>query len=87
MTYLPTSNKIYEQKFDQSNAPYSNGKKNHPNHNGHVKSDLSKMMEWFFLTLLKLGSFKLYLLVKTIFSSSDLSSYTKQPKILMCYDS
>jgi hypothetical protein len=37
--------------------------------------------------MFKLGSFLLYLLIKKpIFSSSDLSSDTKQPKVLMCCD-
>jgi len=48
------------------NGPYSANQKYHPSHNGHVKIDLSKMMEWSFwhLSKFKLGIFVLYLLVQ-----------------------
>ncbi len=56
---------------DQSNGPYSTSKNNHPNHIEHVKINLSKMIEWFFLCLFKLGIFKLdFPIKKTKFSSS-----------------
>jgi hypothetical protein len=42
---------------DQLNGPYFANKKNHPNHNGHIKIELSKMMEWSFLRMSKLGCF------------------------------
>jgi hypothetical protein len=41
--------------------------KNHPNHNGHVKIHLSKMMEWSFWPMFKLDSFLLDLLIKKPF--------------------
>jgi hypothetical protein len=56
---------------DQSNGPYFASKKNHPSHSGHVKIDLSKMMEWYFLCLFKLGIFLLNFAGKKGLFNSD----------------
>jgi hypothetical protein len=81
MTYLPIylphfifdTGRILTNQNDESNGPYFTSKKNHPNHNGHVEIDLSKMTKWSSLSLFKLGSFLItFVNKKTIFSSSVL---------------
>jgi hypothetical protein len=59
---------------NQSNGLHFASNKNHPNHSGHVEINLSKMMEWSFLHLFKLGIFLLDLLVKSTMFFSSVSS-------------
>ncbi len=49
---------------DQSNGPYFSNKKNLHIHNGHVKINLSKMIQWYFLCMFKLGIFLLDFQIK-----------------------
>jgi len=72
---------LFGQKFNQPKLPIKwSNKKNHPSHNEHVKIDLSKMMEWFFLCLFKLGIFLLDLLIKKIPCFLVVIQETQQPK-------
>jgi hypothetical protein len=61
LTYLPTIKKIIRAKIWPTKMT---SQENNPNHNGHVEMDLSKMMEWSFWHLFKLGTSLLDLLVK-----------------------
>jgi hypothetical protein len=73
-TYPPTYHqKIYSginsiSQNDWRNGPYSTSLKNDPNHNGHVKINLSKMIEWLFLRLFKLEIKKIDFPIKKILS-------------------
>jgi hypothetical protein len=49
--------KYLTNQNDQSNGPYFASKNNHPNNNGHVEINLSKIIEWFSRRFFKLGIF------------------------------
>jgi hypothetical protein len=48
---------LFVSQNDQSNGPYFANKKDHPNHTGHVKINLSKMIREVFWPISKFGLF------------------------------